>query len=187
VNLLSERLRRLGVAAPAHAAAAGPVRSTVELVGTNDAPIPITGSGASAAVQLDPQVRQKVARSLAAAADTAAPDRVYLGLDNVRGTYDATALSVFINLPPGANPADHPELLAGTVALFGLRRATMAGGRHTGGGLSFLLDISPIVDRLHVGNALNVDALRVTIVPNRPLPANAEITVGRISIYREGR
>src|SRR4029079_6552823 len=109
-----------------------------------------------------------------------------LSLDNVRGTFDATALSVFINLPPGTNPGDHPELLAGTVRLFGLRRATMAGGAHVGGGLSFLLDISAIVDQLHLDNALGADALRVAIVPNRPLPANAGINIGRGSTYREG-
>jgi tyrosinase len=93
----------------------------------------------------------------------------------------------FINLPEGSNPADHPELLAGTVGLFGLRRATMASGQHVGGGLNFLLDIIPIVDRLHLGGALHADTLRVTVVPNRPVPDNADIVVGRVSIYREGR
>jgi len=186
VNLLSQRLSHLGVAAPASAAAAEPERSAVELVGANDESLPIKGLGASTTVQLDTQVRQKVSNSLAMAAETSVPDRVYLNLENVRGTHDATALSVFINLPEGSNPADHQELLAGTVGLFGLRRATMAGGKHVGGGLSFLLDISPIVDQLHLSNALNTDTLRVTIVPNRPVPANAEITVGRVSVYREG-
>jgi tyrosinase len=187
VNLLAQRLARLGVAAPAQAAGAGPVRGGVELVGANDAPVAITGSGASTTVPLDAQVRQKVSRSLTTAAETSAPDRVYLSLDNVRGTFDASALSVFVNLPQGADPAAHPELLAGTVGLFGLRRASTAGGKHVGGGLSFLLDISPVVDQLHLDNALNTDALRVTIVPNRPVPGNAEITIGRVSIYREGR
>jgi tyrosinase len=115
------------------------------------------------------------------------PDRVYLNLENVRGTRDATALSVFINLPEGSNPADHPELLAGTVGLFGLRRATVASGQHVGGGLNFLLDISPIVDQLHLGGALTADALRVTIVPNRAVPDDADVVIGRVSVYREGR
>jgi tyrosinase len=137
VNLLAERLRRLGVAAPAQAAGTEPARTGVELVGANDAPVAITGSGASTTVQLDTQVRQKVSRSLTTAADTSAPDRVYLSLDNVRGTFDASALSVFINLPQDADPAEHPERLAGTVGLFGSRRASMAGGKHVGGGLAF--------------------------------------------------
>jgi tyrosinase len=121
------------------------------------------------------------------AAETSAPDRVYLNLENVRGTHDATALSVFVGLPQGANPDNYPDLLAGTVGLFGLRRASLADGRHLGGGLSFLLDISRIVDLMHVGDALNSNTLRVTIVPNRPVPEDAEVTVGRVSVYREGR
>ena len=45
VNLLTRRLSRLGIRAPA--AAAEPVRKTVELVGANDASVPIKGLGAS--------------------------------------------------------------------------------------------------------------------------------------------
>lgn len=187
VNLLAQRMGRLGQAAPAAAAGAAPGRKTVELVGSNDAALPIKGASTSTTVTLDRQVRAKVSASLAAAAARPAPDRVYLNLENVRGTRDATALSVFVNLPEGSNPADHPELLAGTVGLFGLRRASVAGGQHVGGGLSFLLDISPIVDQLHLGGALTADTLRVTIVPNRPVPDTADVVVGRVSVYREGR
>lgn len=187
VNLLAARLSHLGGAAPAPARAAEPGRTAVELVGANGGSLPIKGVGASTMVQLDRQVWQKVSNSLATASKTSAPDRVYLNVENVRGTHDATALSIFIRLPEGSDPVEHPELLAGTVGLFGLRRATMADGKHVGGGLSFLLDISPVVDRLHLNNAMSADPLRVTIVPNRAVPENAVITVGRVSIYREGR
>lgn len=185
-NPLGERLNRLGVAGPVSATPA-PERNAVELVGTNDKPVAITGRGTSTTVQLENEVRQKISRSLVMAAETSAPDRVYLNLENVRGTHDATALSVFVGLPQGANPDNYPDLLAGTVGLFGLRRASLADGRHLGGGLSFLLDISRIVDLMHVGDALNSNTLRVTIVPNRPVPEDAEVTVGQVSVYREGR
>src|SRR5260221_8380607 len=167
--------------------AAQPGRTTVELIGANDEPVAVTGARTSTTVRLDTQVVTKVSNSIASAAANTVPDRVYLNLENVRGTFDATALSVFVNLPEGSPPAQHPELLAGTVGLFGLRRATTADGRHAGGGLSFLLDISPIVDQLHLDQTLGADALRVTIVPNRPIPDGAAITVGRVSVYREGR
>ena len=187
VNLLAQRMGQLGKAAPAPAVGAATGRKTVELVGSNETALPIKGDSTSTTVKLDSEVRKKVSASLAAASAQAVPDRVYLNLENVRGTGDATALSIFINLPDGANPADHPELLAGTVGLFGLRRATVARGQHVGGGLNFLLDISPIVDQLHLSNTLNAETLRVTIVPNRPLSDKADVVVGRVSIYREGR
>jgi len=187
VNLLTSRLSGLGVAATQATAPAAPARKTVELVGTNSDLLAITGAGTSTSVLLDDQVRQKVVRSLLTASQAAIPDRIYLNLENVRGAQGASALSIFVNLPEGANPSDHPELLAETVTLFGLHRASLVDGKHLGGGLSFLVDISPIVDLMHVDNQLNDDNLRVTIVPSFPLSEGASITVGRVSVYREGR
>ena len=159
----------------------------MELVGASQEAVPIKRAGASTAVKLDPGARAKVSASLATAAESAAPDRVFLNLENVRGTHDASVLSVYINLPEGAKPADHSELLAGSVGLFGLRKASFKDDKHGGEGLNFVLDITKIVDALHLRNALDVDSLRVTIVPHRPVPDQAQITVGRISIYRKGQ
>ena len=158
-----------------------------ELVGASQGALPIKGTGARTTVRLDANVRRKVSASLATASETAPPDRVYLNLENVRGTHDAGVLTVYINLPEGANPKDHPELKAGSVGLFGLSNASFEDGKHGGGGLSFVLDITNIIDNLHLNNALDVDSLNVTIVPHRAVQDPAEITVGRISIYRQGR
>ena len=127
-----------------------------------------------------------MSESLSSASEAAAPDRVFLSLENVRGTHDASVLTVYINLPDGAKPADHPELMAGSVALFGLRKASLGDRTHAAKGLNFVLDITKIVDALHLGNALDADSLHVRIVPHRAIPDQAEITVGRISVYRQG-
>lgn len=188
--MLAQRLMRLGVAAAVakakEGAAAAPGKS-VELVGANREALPIKGSGASTTVKLDRDVRRKVSASLAAAPESAQPDRVFLNLENVRGTRDASVLNVYVNLPEGANPRDYPELLAGSVGLFGLRKATSTDGIHGGHGLSFILEVTDIFDALHLDNALDVDSLRVRIVPHRPIPEQADITVGRVSIYRQGQ
>jgi tyrosinase len=194
VNELANRLTRLGATAAA-ARVKGGARvipgKNMELVGASQEAVSIKRAGASTAVKLDPGVRRKVSTSLRAAAaaapEAAAPDRVFLNLENVRGTHDASVLSVYINLPEGAKPADHPELLAGSVGLFGLRKASFKDDKHGGEGLNFVLDITKIVDALHLRNALDVDSLHVTIVPHRPVPDQAQITVGRISIYRKGQ
>jgi tyrosinase len=158
----------------------------VELVGASQAALPIKGAGARTTVTLDTAVRRRVAASLALAPETAAPDHVFLHLENVRGTRDATVLSVYINLPEGAKPGDHPELLAGTVGLFGLHGASLKDGKHGGQGLNFVLDITKIVDAMHLNNALDTDSLNVMIVPRQAVPEQAQITVGRIGIYRKG-
>lgn len=187
--LLIQRLKRLGAVAAAARVEQGATVTTgknVELAGANQGALPIQGSGASTTVKLDTGVRRKLSASLAKAAETGAPDRVFLNLENVRGARDAYVLSVYINLPEGAKPSDHPELMAGSVGLFGLRNASLKDGEHSGQGLNFVLEITKIVDALHLGNALDVDSLRVTIVPHQEVPDQAQITVGRVSIYRQG-
>jgi len=182
-------LKRLGATAAAAKVQQGATVTTgknVELVGANQGALPITGAGASTTVKLDTGVRQKLSASLAKASETAPPDRVFLNLENVRGARDAYVLSVYINLPEGAKPSDHPELLAGSVGLFGLRSASLKDGKHGGEGLNFVLEITKIVDALHLRNALDADSLHVTIVPHQSVPEQAQITVGRISIYRQG-
>jgi len=189
-NALAGRLARLGLAAAAASVSAGASAAgggSVELLGANEQPLAITGAGASTSVKVDQGVSAKVSASFAAAAETKSPDRVYLNLENVRGTHDASALSVYINLPNDAKPGEHPELLAGTVALFGLRRASLKDGQHGGEGLNFVLDITKIVDELHLQNALNTDAIHVRIVPHWRLPDAADISIGRVSIYRQGQ
>jgi tyrosinase len=186
---LSERLTKLGASAAAERVRAGAAVKTVgntELVGASQEPVSVKGSSVRTSVQLNPAVRSKLSANLAAASETAPPDRVFLRLENIQGTQNAPVLAVYLNLPPGANPNDHPELLAGSVGLFGLRLASAPGGRHAGQGLSFTLDITRIVDALHLSNSLNQDSIQVTIVPHRPIPDQAPITIGRVSIYRQG-
>lgn len=188
---LADRLMALGGAA-AGRGGGGAMRAgkNVELVGASTGAVPLEGRDVRATVKLDKQGRQKVSASLkmaaAAGAAPVAPDRVFLNLEDVRGLSDATAFKVYVGVPDGADPAKHPELLAGSVALFGVRKASRAGGPHGGRGLTFVLEITDIVDRLHLQNALDVDALGVRIVPIRPVPKQAQVTIGRISIYRQG-
>jgi tyrosinase len=117
-----------------------------------------------------------VSASLAAASDASLPDRVYLRLENVRGDIDATKLYVSVN-----------QQQIGHVALFGLRRASSTDGPHGGGGLTFVLDITNVIDNLFLNNALDAESLDVRIEPNHEVPDDEELTVGRVSIYRQGQ
>jgi tyrosinase len=164
---------------------AGP--KTVELLGANNESLRVVGTEAGTSVTLDAAVQRKVSTSLesAGAAGKTAPDRIFLNLENVRGLNDATAFSVYINLPEGEDPAQHPELLAGSIALFGVRKATLAEGTHAGDGLTFVFEITHIIDAMHLAGALNASQLRVRLVPIKPVPEAAQISIGRISIFRQ--
>ena len=72
---------------------------------------------------------------------------------------------------------------AGSVALFGASQATASGGE----GLTFVLEITKIVDELHLNNELDVDSLDVRVVPLNPVPEEAKVSIGRISLFRQGK
>lgn len=175
-NALGVRLQKLGVKSMATESrdSGQDTGAESELVGAHDGALVVKNSGARANVRLDPGVRRKLSRSLEAASVEAPPDRAYLQLENVRGARDAQTLQVFVN--------GH---LAGAVALFGLRRASRKDDRHGGSGLTFELDITGIVDTLHLENALDTDSLDVKILPNDTVDPEAPISIGRVGVYRE--
>jgi tyrosinase len=186
-----ERLQRLGLNLKAAQDVVGrtAVTENVELLGALDKSLNLTGADAVATLALDAGVKNKVAASLLSAnlaKATAAPDRVFLNLENVRGLNDATVVKVYINVPDGDDPAKHPELLAGSVALFGVSNASLADGEHAGNGLTFVLEITHIVDALHLSGALAANRLHVRLVPLRPVAADDKISIGRISVFRQG-
>jgi tyrosinase len=169
-----------------------PEETNVELVGANDETVPVVGSESRTQVRLDAPARQRVADSLApsAAADVegvAAPDRVFLNLENVRGHSDATAFRVYLGVADEEDPAEHPERLAGSIAPFGVSQASDFDDEHAGQGLTFVLEITDIIDQLHLEGGFDVDSLPVRIVPVRPIGRKSELSIGRISIFRQGR
>lgn len=158
----------------------------IELLGASPKALKLEANGARTMVKLDSKVRRKVSASLLDAAETKNPDRVFLELENVRGQGDADVLNVYVNLPPGARPDNHPELLAGSAGLFGVSKASEPDDEHGGEGLNFVMDITKIIDEMHLRNALETDSLDISVVPYQPIDESADITVGRVNIYRKG-
>lgn len=163
---------------------------SVELVGANDETV-VVRSQTSSRVRLDSEGRRKVSAGLAPAAGgddrIAAGDRVFLNLENVTGESDASAFNVYVGVPDDEDPDAHPERLAGSVAPFGLRKASLADDEHAGDGLTFVLDITDIVNELHRDGSFDVDDLPVRLVPVHELADVAKVSIGRISLFRQGQ
>ena len=159
-----------------------------ELIGASSGRIEVSGDG-QAALAIDADGGERVMRSMAAAAsltEGAAPsDRVYLKLEGIKGTGDATIYHVYVDLPPDAIPAQHPERLAGTVSLFGVSAASDPDGPNAGNGVNQVLDITDIVSGLGLrGDSLN--NLAVRFVPDSAQDARATFSVDRIGVFRLG-
>jgi tyrosinase len=158
-----------------------------ELLGANADELEIKGAGAHTVIRLNTDVHRNLAASPANTSWETARDRVYLILENIRGTRDATVLNVYVNLPEAASPGDHRNLLAGSVGLYGLRRASIRLGEDGGLGLTSVLDITRILIEPTAAKSTSANEIRVSIVPNRQLPNAAGIVVGRVSIFRQRR
>jgi tyrosinase len=192
---VATRLERLGVRREILASAGPGVpamtdEKKTELLGANGAAVQLAGGTVRTQVRMDPTVSRKMLDSFAAnrraTGATKEPDRVFLNLENVRGDNDAVAFYVYVNLPHGANPAQHPECLAGAVSLFGVRKATRSDGSHGGNGINETLEITDIVDALHLSNRFDLDHLDVQFVPRTDIKPGDKISVGRVSVYRQG-
>jgi len=124
----------------------------------------------------------------ASEADMQEPDRIYLNLENIRCNLDGQVLDIYINLPGDANPAEHPELRAGSIALFGVADASLPDQPHGGMGVTKVLNITQIVDALYLAGKLeNLSNLEVSLLSRSHLSEEENVTVERISVYREGR
>lgn len=181
---MAARRAVLGIAA---AARGGPAvaASSSEMMGASDKGLALSGSGATrTTVRTDAAVRGRVSNSLAGRAATA-PDRVFLNLENITGLYDAVIFEVYVGVAADADDATRQAHLAGNVSLFGVRQATDMAGRHSGGGINATLEITGIVDKLHLAGNFNVDELSVEIVPMDEIPEAAQVRIGRISLYRQ--
>lgn len=181
----------------AAAAAGGPTMDSqqqppAEMVGATDEATQLRGTAVTRRVELSPPTGP-VAATLEAGPEAPSP-RLHVAIENIKGSVPIPHL-VYVNLPEGADPADHPERLVGSLSMFGIAEASGEDPEHPGSGLQYSLDVTDVVERLGLeGEAL--DELRVTLVPKVatgqelvPAAASLEaappsIEVGRISVYR---
>lgn len=161
-----------------------PEAQTVEPIGAAAQSAVVGDSATVVRVDLD----ARAAASGVAAMGTTVPGevvtRLYVALRMVRGSAPSPELGVYLNVPEGASPADHPDLLAGHLTLFGLNVASDPDGRHGGNGLGFTLDITDLASRLEAAGQFNPDQLRVTLVPEEGISAASPVTVEEVSVLK---
>lgn len=103
-------------------------------------------------------------------------------LDQIHGTHDATALHVSMRRPEPdrAQPAASQESLLATAALYGLRRASVAGPKQ---GLTLHLDITAHEAWLRPLLLASASAPLSLVIHTRPtLPTGVTISITRVCI-----
>ncbi len=116
-------------------------------------------------------------------AGVAAPERLFLNLENVKGTAPSGILRISVRIPAqGTLPASVSEHVD-TVALFGLAKASATDGAHGGNGLSVSLDITDLAGAFAAqGRDLGTLEIRIE-QPDIPDPS--PITVERVSVFSQ--
>jgi tyrosinase len=109
--------------------------------------------------------------------------RFFLNLENITGQGAPTNYSVYLNVPPGEDPTQHADLFVGSMPTFGVAEASSAQHPHGGSGLTHVLDITAVVNRLIAQGAWNAGNVRVSFLERKPLKAGAQVQVGRVSVY----
>ena len=119
--------------------------------------------------------------------------RVYIKVENVEGSdLAASSYMVHVNLPAGADAADHPERRAGQISMFGVPEASRGDERHGGGGLTFSFEISAVARGLEDAGDWDPERLRVTFTPVRSVarggqgeagPREGGVSAGRVSLF----
>ena len=116
------------------------------------------------------------------------PSRVHVKIENVTGlNLAADAYLVYVNVPAGGSPGEHPEHQAGQISLFGLRESSATDAEHSGSGLTFTFDITSLAARLRAAGDWDPDRLRVIFTPRTTAddPSDdGDVSVGRVSVLR---
>lgn len=184
------RLRNLNESLQAVTLAARAQPMPTELVGAFRQTLRVGPTPVSASVPLDKPTAQKTVASLSRAAAgmeaASEPDRIFVNIENIRGKNDAAAFYVYVNLPENADPKAYPDHRARAITLFGVEQASRPDGKHAGNGLTEVVEITDVVDRLHAKGVLADDQIKVSLVPANDIQMQDDISVGGISVYRQG-
>ncbi|MGK7874897.1 MAG: hypothetical protein AB4426_16830 [Xenococcaceae cyanobacterium] len=115
---------------------------------------------------------------------------VYLSIENItaiKGPIDSYL--VYVNLPKGTNPDDHPQLKAGIIPAFGIVNASQPCEGRMGEGINYSFNITDIVLFLESQGLWNPEKCLITFVPysteaeREAVPKIQPVKIGSVKLY----
>lgn len=159
--------------------------SKPHLVGATQQAIAVVGSGVHDSIQLDASSIRSRRGLLSEPGTVPATERVFLNLENITSNWGAMTIEVYLGLTADQDPSNHPENYAGAISLFGIKQASDVKEKHGGNGLTFVLDVTDVVAGLSKQRSYPDAELLVRLHPTNPVPRDAKLKVGRLSIYHQ--
>lgn len=159
-------------------------KQKVEPIGANAKAVQVGSSPVPTTVVMEPTAAADGVASMGVTTPGKKVTRLYIALDAVRGDLPSPVIEVYVNLPDGARPEDHADLLAGSITLFGLKVASKADGPHAGNGLGFTLDITDLANRLQTAGGFDVNSIKVTLVPRTQISDATPVTIQSVKVLK---
>ena len=147
-----------------------------EMVGATSAPFSLSTGPTHASFALHAPTGPALLRA------DGKPRRVLLRVENITSQSTAPSIDIYLNVPPGDEPAKRPDLRAGTISTFGL--PSSPDDQHAGNGLAYTEDVTALYLRLAAARDWDPKNLRVSLVP-ATWDYPVEVQIGRVCLMLE--
>lgn len=139
----------------------------------------------STGVDITARVNEAVTSDLEVMSGIGTRSRVYIALENMRGTFDAAVLRIHLRIFTAQGRILAGEAYLGSIALYGLRIASSPRSDGKSTGLTSHLDVTAQAKGI-IGQTLPPDAqFQVSVRPHNALPEGEGILIERIRLYIE--
>jgi tyrosinase len=143
------------------------------LVGASETSTRLASTPTTTRVRMDPEASQDTSLALGGE-----PERAYLNIENIVGLEPSASYRVYVN------SKGDDRGYAGLLPMFGLVERSGRGDPHGGNGLTYVLDITRLVQELKQRGEWDSEGFEVTFVPDDEGTSEGRgPRVGRVSLY----
>ena len=107
--------------------------------------------------------------------------RLSLHFENMTGDGMLPVIDIYLNLERENEPAEKNYL--GSMALYGLSECSAESSEHDGAGQERIFDVGQIFTKIYNQSNWSDDQFKLTLIPARPIPKDASLTIGRVALY----
>ena len=90
-------------------------------------------------------------------------------------------IDIYLNVERGNEPAERNYL--GSMALYGLSESSLKSSEHDGAGQERIFDVGEVFTKIYNQSDWSDNQFRLTLIPARPIPKDASLTIGRVALY----
>jgi|GEM_PF-5841097 len=107
--------------------------------------------------------------------------KVQLHFEDITGTGVPPIYDIYLNVSVKEELSD--KFYAGSLPFYGIDESSTPCLEHGGTGQHYVLDVSELFDKLSSLTDWSGKYLKISLESTKPMPVDASVTIGRISLY----